>query len=114
VGLARVGPGKVISVGRNKWSELLLALPFMGLICGPLYAARSPEVFGLSFFYPYELACVLAAAALSWFVYRAPARSQARAPCPMTVPLRIERRKEPEEEPRFTRDPVPTRVRVRG
>jgi hypothetical protein len=98
--LARVGRGEVNRVGRNKWWQLLLALPFMGLMCGPLYAARSPEIFGVAFFYSYEIACVLAAAALSWFVYREPAEP------PRVTPQR--------EEPRFTRDGAPVRVRVRG
>ena len=94
-------------MGRKKWWQLLLALPFMGLICGPLYAARSPEVFGIAFFYSYELAWVLAAAAVSWFVYRAP------APEPRPVMVRPQRPKR-DEEPRFTRDPVPSRTRVRA
>jgi hypothetical protein len=99
-------------VGRNKWWQLLLALPVIGLVCGPVYAARSPEVFGLAFFYPYELACVLAATALSWFVYRAPAPAP-RLPV-RAAPRWTERKREPEEEPRFTRDPVPSRERVRS
>jgi hypothetical protein len=103
--LAGVGRGEVISVGRNRWWQVLLALPFVGLVCGPLFAARSPELFGLAFFYLYELAWVLAAAALSWFVYR-PAAPE---PHP-AMPQRTKR----DEEPRFTRDAVPSRARVRS
>jgi hypothetical protein len=99
--LGRTSGGEVISVGRSRWWQVLLALPFIGLVCGPLYARHSPEFFGLAFFYSYELAWVLAAVGLSWFVYRTPAEP--------AEPLRL--RAEP-EEPRFTRDGVPVRVRV--
>jgi Protein of unknown function (DUF3311) len=93
--------GEVFSVGRNSWWQASLALPFIGLVFGPLYARHSPELFGLAFFYPYELALVLATVVLSWFVYRTPAEP--------AEPLRV--MAEP-EEPRFTRDGVPVRVRV--
>jgi hypothetical protein len=92
-------------VGRNKWWQLLLVLPFAALVCGPLYAARSPELLGVAFFYSYELAWVLAAVALSLVVYRPPAPE----PDPVTPP-----RAKRDEEPRFTRDPVPSRVRPRA
>jgi hypothetical protein len=94
-------------MAHNRWWQLLLALPFVGLICGPLYAARSPEIFGLAFFYPYELAWVLATVVLSWVVYR-PAREEPAKPFPLRV------MPEADEEPRFTRDSVPVRVRARN
>ena len=73
-----------------RW-PLLLVVPFAGLVCGPLYAARSPAFIGVAFFYWYELACVLLAAALSWLVYR-PKHDGGPAAAP--------------QEPRFSRDPA--------
>jgi hypothetical protein len=34
----------------RRW-YLLLALPFLGLLYPPLYAAEDPELFGFPFFY---------------------------------------------------------------
>jgi hypothetical protein len=53
----------------RRWQWLLL-LPFAGLLYPPLYATRSPELFGFPFFYWYQLAWVPAAALVTWFVYR--------------------------------------------
>jgi hypothetical protein len=87
---------------RTIWRHLPLVLPFIGLVCGPLYVRRSPELLGLPFFYLYELAWVPVMVALSWLVYRAD-REQPAQPLPVAAA---------DEEPRFTRDPVRSRVRV--
>jgi hypothetical protein len=50
---------------------LLLALPVLGLLYPPLYARHDPELFGFPFFYWYQFAWVLGAAALTLIVYRA-------------------------------------------
>jgi Protein of unknown function (DUF3311) len=55
---------------RNRSWQLLLLLPFIGLLYPPLYATRSPELFGFPFFYWYQLAWVPVAAVVTWFVYR--------------------------------------------
>ena len=52
-----------------KW-QVLLILPFLGLLYPPLYATDSPELFGFPFFYWYQLAWVPIAALLTYFVYR--------------------------------------------
>jgi len=55
---------------KNRRWQWLLLLPFVGLLYPPLYATRSPELFGFPFFYWYQLAWVPAAALVTWFVYR--------------------------------------------
>ena len=57
-------------MGRHRRWQVLLILPFFGLLYPPLYATHSPELFGFPFFYWYQLAWVPVAAVLTWFVYR--------------------------------------------
>ena len=57
-------------MGRHRRWQWLLVLPFVGLLYPPLYATRSPELFGFPFFYWYQLAWVPLAAVVTWFVYR--------------------------------------------
>jgi hypothetical protein len=57
-------------MGRHRWWQVLLILPFLGLLYPPLYASDSPELFGFPFFYWYQLAWVPLAALLTYFVYR--------------------------------------------
>ena len=57
-------------MGRNRRWQVLLILPFIGLLYPPLYATDSPELFGFPFFYWYQLAWVPVAALITWFVYR--------------------------------------------
>ena len=73
-----------------RW-RILLIVPLVALLIGPLYAGRRPDFLGIAFFYWYELACVLLAAALSWLVYR-PKHDGGPAAAP--------------QEPRFSRDPA--------
>lgn len=47
----------------------LLALPFFGLCFPAVYARATPELFGIPFFYWYQLAWVLVTAALMAVVY---------------------------------------------
>lgn len=56
---------------RLKWYHLImLGLPFVGLLCVPLYARVEPEVFGMPFFYAYQFGWILLSASLTGLVYR--------------------------------------------
>jgi hypothetical protein len=57
--------------GGARWWYLLLLPPFVGLLWVPIYAKKGPEVFGFPFFYWYQFAWVIVAAALTIIVYRA-------------------------------------------
>jgi hypothetical protein len=63
-------------MGRHRRWQWLLALPFVGLLYPPLYATRSPELFGFPFFYWYQLAWVPLAAVLTWLVYQRTSRGR--------------------------------------
>ena len=54
---------------RSRAWYVLLLLPFAGLLYPPLYAKDVPELWGIPFFYWYQLAWVPVAAVLTWFVY---------------------------------------------
>jgi hypothetical protein len=75
---------------RRTWWQLLLLLPFVGLMYAPLYATHN--------IYAFEAGLVLLSAAISWFVYR-PASPPARPKLEALSPRRPR-----DEEPRFTRD----------
>jgi hypothetical protein len=53
---------------RRGWYLLLLA-PVIGLLFPGWYAKDSPELFGFPFFYWYQFAWVIAAAAITALVY---------------------------------------------
>lgn len=57
------------SHGGARWWYVLLALPFIGLLYPPLYVRKDPELFGFPFFYWYQFAWVVVAAALTILVY---------------------------------------------
>jgi membrane protein implicated in regulation of membrane protease activity len=54
--------------GSRLW-YLLLLVPIVGLLWVPLYASKTPELFGFPFFYWYQLAWVPISVAITWFVY---------------------------------------------
>jgi hypothetical protein len=54
----------------NWWVRCLLLVPYLGLLCVPLYATRNPEFLGFPFFYWYQLAWVPLTSFLLWIVYR--------------------------------------------
>lgn len=56
---------------RASWLRLLLLLPFAALLWVPFYNTAEPYVFGLPFFYAYQLLWVLLASAIIGVVYRA-------------------------------------------
>ena len=57
--------------GGARWWYVLLVLPFVALLWVPLYAKKGPELFGFPFFYWYQFAWVIVAAALTVLVYLA-------------------------------------------
>ncbi len=50
---------------------VLLLLPFVGLLAVPLYDRVNPALFGIPFFYWYQLAWVPVTAVLNWVVWKA-------------------------------------------
>jgi Protein of unknown function (DUF3311) len=54
----------------SAWN-LLLILPALGLIFPSVYARESPELFGVPFFYWYQVAWILLSAIITAVVYRA-------------------------------------------
>ena len=52
---------------RRLW---FLLLPYIGLLWVPLYNFRDPALFGIPFFYWYQLAWVPVSALLTWLAYR--------------------------------------------
>jgi hypothetical protein len=50
--------------------QLLLLLPFLGLLWVPLYNRQQPVLFGFPFFYWYQLLWVPITVLLIWTVYR--------------------------------------------
>lgn len=48
----------------------LLLLPFAALLVPPLYAHVTPRIFGIPFFYWYQVVWLIVTAAITTFVYR--------------------------------------------
>ncbi len=57
-----------VSFVRLIW--LLLLIPYAALLWVPFYNRRAPEIFGLPFFYWYQLAFVPITSLLIYLVYR--------------------------------------------
>jgi hypothetical protein len=70
--------------------RILLIVPLVALLIGPLYAGRHPDFLGVAFFYWYELAAAVISVAITFVVTEPPARTRRTAQV---------------EEPRFSRDP---------
>src|SRR4051795_9904256 len=51
-----------------RW-RLLLILPLVGFLIGPLYAGRHPDFLGVAFFYWYELASTVVSIAITFVVF---------------------------------------------
>jgi hypothetical protein len=89
-----------------RW-RLLLVLPLVALLIGPLYAGGRPDLLGIAFFYWYELAVTAVSVAITFLVCPS---ERARE----TEPIR----RAPTDEPRFSRDPSirrrPTRSLTRA
>ena len=87
-----------------RW-RLLLIIPLVGFLIGPLYAGRRPDFLGVAFFYWYELAATLTAIAITFIV----------CPPDESRPSRPLRRPLFDEGPRFSRDPsIRLRPRARA
>ena len=54
----------------SRFLWLLLLAPYIGLLAVPLYDVLSPQLFGIPFFYWYQLAWVPVTSLLTWLVYR--------------------------------------------
>jgi hypothetical protein len=50
-----------------RW-RLLLVVPLVAFLIGPLYAGRRPDFLGVAFFYWYELAATLVSIAITFVV----------------------------------------------
>ena len=59
--------------------RLLLLLPFIGLLWVPFYNALTPTLWGIPYFYWYQLAWVPVTSLLLWLVDRATADATDRA-----------------------------------
>jgi Protein of unknown function (DUF3311) len=56
------------------WHYCALALPFFGLLYPPLYARWTPEIFGVPFFYAYQVIWIFLSTGLTAIVYWSIAR----------------------------------------
>ncbi|HKZ11663.1 MAG TPA: DUF3311 domain-containing protein [Rhodanobacteraceae bacterium] len=54
----------------RKLTPWLLLIPFIALLCVPLYNRTQPTVAGFPFFYVWQFAWVVLAALLTWVVHR--------------------------------------------
>ena len=54
----------------RKLAPWLLLIPFIALLCVPLYNRTQPTIAGFPFFYVWQFAWVVLAAALTWIVHR--------------------------------------------
>jgi Protein of unknown function (DUF3311) len=66
----RVEPTPATSVrAPRRWYWLLL-LPFLALLYPPLYAHDTPRIFGVPFFYWYQVVWLVITAGITTLVYR--------------------------------------------
>lgn len=57
-------------VGKNRrWLLLLLIIPFIVLLWPPFYNFRDPELFGMPFFYWFQLLWIILTAIITALVY---------------------------------------------
>jgi hypothetical protein len=60
----------------TRWTWLLL-IPLLGTLIPPIYNTRDPEVFGVPFFYWYQMVWIPVSVLVTVIVYRATKRSRA-------------------------------------
>ena len=53
----------------RRWFLLLLIIPFLALLWPPLYNTYDPSLFGIPFFYWYQMAWIILTALLTMIVY---------------------------------------------
>ena len=57
------------SRGLRRWINALLLVPCFAALCVPLYNFDEPRVFGIPFFYAWQLLWIWLGAGLTWVVY---------------------------------------------
>lgn len=57
------------SRGTRKWVNLLLLVPCFAALCVPLYNFEEPRLFGIPFFYSWQIIWIWLGAAITWIVY---------------------------------------------
>jgi hypothetical protein len=60
----------------SRWTWLLL-IPLLGTLIPPIYNTRDPELFGVPFFYWYQMVWIPVSVLVTVIVYRATKRSGA-------------------------------------
>lgn len=55
--------------GLRKWVNLLLLVPCIAALWVPLYNFDEPRLFGIPFFYAWQLIWIWLGAGLTWIVY---------------------------------------------
>jgi Protein of unknown function (DUF3311) len=61
----------------TRWSWLLL-IPLLGTLIPPIYNTRDPELFGVPFFYWYQMVWIPISVLVTVLVYRATKRERGR------------------------------------
>jgi hypothetical protein len=61
----------------TRWTWLLL-IPLLGVLIPPIYNTRDPELFGVPFFYWYQMAWIPISVLVTVIVYRATRRGGGR------------------------------------
>jgi Protein of unknown function (DUF3311) len=77
-----------------RW-RILLIVPLVALLIGPLYAGRRPDFLGVAFFYWYEFAAMVVSVWITFIVTEPSSRAVRAKPAGPA-----------EQEPRFSRDPA--------
>ena len=60
-----------VNTRRGDWSPwyLLFIIEFVMVLWPPFYNLLEPTLWGIPFFYWYQLACVIVGAVITWIVY---------------------------------------------
>jgi|BEDMetMinimDraft_2_1075160.scaffolds.fasta_scaffold01545_3 hypothetical protein len=66
--------------GRKRWRRWVLIIPFIAILDVPFYNRMEPELFGLPFFYWYQLAWILIAALIIFLLHRTERREGGELP----------------------------------
>jgi hypothetical protein len=54
---------------RRQWANLLLLIPCIAALAVPLYNYDEPRLFGIPFFYAWQLVWIWLGAGITWIVY---------------------------------------------
>ena len=76
-GTQQAGPPGPPGPRETRWTWLLL-VPLAGTLIPWIYTTRDPEVFGVPFFYWYQMAWIPVSVLVTTIVYRVAARERAR------------------------------------